>query len=104
MLDQLCKSAEELRMEDALVDPSDDDILIYAAERIDSDVDYDEVSELFKVAIIAAYDNARKCEFCGEKTATVYGGFSGSNDWAGYACDACSNQAKLAVWQRLARS
>ena len=55
---RLCASAADLAMEDRLNDPSDEDILIYAAEAIDSKIDYDKVDSTSKLRIIGSYFNA----------------------------------------------
>lgn len=45
------------------------------------------------------------CEFQHEgpaPAATVYGGFAGAGDWAGYACDEHAAAPGFQVWDRLA--
>ena len=46
----------------------------------------------------------RMCGFgCGQK-ATVYGGYSGANDWACYACDDCASEATgFKVWDKICK-
>jgi hypothetical protein len=48
----------------------------------------------------------QKCEFCRERPATVYGGYPGAGDWAGYGCDECVGAAAkhgFSIWERVAK-
>lgn len=43
----------------------------------------------------------RTCEFCGERLATVYGGYRGADSWAGWSCTECAAAARgFEVWDR----
>lgn len=50
------QAAFEMGADGALLDPSDTDVLIYAAEWCDSTIDFDHVSPEAKRQIIDAYD------------------------------------------------
>ena len=44
---------------------------------------------------------ARTCGFDCTVPATVYGGFAGAGDWAGYACDEHAAANGFQVWERV---
>lgn len=45
-----------------------------------------------------------RCEFNCPEEATVYGGFAGAGDWAGYACDEHAKAPGFRIWDRLKRA
>lgn len=57
---------------------------------------------IVETARTAANVAPRKCEFHCDEPATVYGGFRGAGDWAGYACDMHAATVRgFAVWEKV---